>query len=256
MSCISVIEFHFEDRDIIEKTKIIAVIPARGGSKEIPRKNIKKLCGKPLIGYTIETALETDIFDRIIVSTDDLEIASVSEKYGVEVPFMRPKYLSGDNVPILPVIQHVINELKKEHYEPDIVTILQPTNPFRKSEDIVRAINKIIERNVDCVVSLSEVSQHPFRMRKMLYDRPLPLFAVGQKKLYAQRQDLPTIFMMDGAIQVSRTKTMMNSKNFYSEDVCGIEIDKISAFDIDTHFDFSIAETILKENHENQSGLF
>jgi N-acylneuraminate cytidylyltransferase/CMP-N,N'-diacetyllegionaminic acid synthase len=229
------------------ENKNIAIIPARGGSKGIPRKNIKKLGGKPLIAYTIETAIKTKCIDRTIVSTDDPEIAEIAKNYGVEVPFLRPSYLAEDDVPVLPVVQHSVKELEKENYKPDIVVVLQPTSPFRKSEDIERAVDKLIETNADCVVTLSEVEQHPYRMRRLVGDKPIPLFEVDEKVLYAQRQDFPKIYMMNGAIYACKKEPMMKQTVFYGQDIRAIVIEKISAWDIDTIIDFQIAELIVKE---------
>lgn len=227
--------------------KILATIPARGGSKGVPRKNIKKLGGKPLIAYTIETALKTKCIDRTIVSTDDPEIAEIAKSYGAEVPFLRPSYLAEDNVPALPVIQHLVKELEKENYEPDIVIVLQPTSPFRKSEYIQRAVDKLIETNADCIITLSEVEQHPYRMRKLVGDKPIPLFEIDEKVLYAQRQDFPEIYMMNGAICACKKEVMMKQTVFYGQDIRAIVIDRLSALDIDTPLDFQIAESLIKK---------
>lgn len=226
--------------------QVLAVIPARGRSKTVPHKNRRRLGGKPLVAYTIETALTTECIDRTVISTDDQKIADIARDYGAEVPFLRPAHLADDDVSVLPVVQHTVRELGKEDYEPDIVVILQPTNPFRKGEDIKRAVDKLIETNADCVVSLSQVEQHPFRMRKLVEDKAVPLFDAAEKALYAQRQDLPKVYMMDGTIYVYEKEALMRQNVFLGQNARAIVIEESTALDIDTPLDFLVAEAMTK----------
>jgi CMP-N-acetylneuraminic acid synthetase len=145
---------------IKEKTNVIAIIPARGGSKGIPRKNIRLLAGKPLIAYTIEAAF-TSKMDKVIVSTEDEEIAEISKKYGAEV-IERPKGLAKDETPTIDVIFHVLEILKAKNYNPDIVVLLQPTSPLRNAEDIYNAIKLFLDSDCESVVSVCEVEHPPY----------------------------------------------------------------------------------------------
>jgi len=153
---------------ISEKKNILAVITARGGSKGIPRKNIKKLGGKPLIIYTIDSVKKSTLITDVIVSTDDEEIASVCREHGVEVPFVRPKELAQDDTPHLPVMQHAIDFMeKKNNMTYDIAVIFQPTSPFRTVDDIDGTIKKLIDTNADSAVSLCEWNEaHPIKAKK------------------------------------------------------------------------------------------
>ena len=171
--------------------KFLAVIPARGGSKGIPLKNIKKFHGKPLIAWSILTALKSKI-DRVVVTTDDPQIAKIAKNYGAEVPFLRPKHLAADSVACEPMIKHVIDWLKtNENYNPDGVALLLPTNPLRKSEHIDQAIKMFVDQNLDYVVSVAEATANynPHWMLKKLPNDKITMFN-GQSlnNMKAQRQ--------------------------------------------------------------------
>src|SRR3989344_6738402 len=148
--------------------KVLGVITARGGSKGIPGKNIRPLLGKPLIVYTIEAAKNSGVFDRLILSTDDKEIADVAQKCGCDVPFMRPDELAQDDTPHLPVMQHAVQWLKdNENYEPDYVMILQPTSPLRQASHIKEAVDLILSKGTDAVLSVAEIPKM-FHHRKVM----------------------------------------------------------------------------------------
>lgn len=230
--------------------KILAVIPARGGSKEIPRKNIKKIGGKPLIAYTIEAALKSKYLDRIIVSTDDEEIAEIAKKCGAEVPFIRPKELAEDDVPLVPdVLRHSVEELKRnENFDVDIIVMLQPTSPLRKTKYIDLAIEKLINTKCDWVVTVLKVNHHPFRMRRMKGDKLELLFAA--KKTWAQRQDLPPVYYLTGALYATRKDVIMKKDVFQNKDWRGIAMEEEDGIDIDTLTDFLVVDAILKMRKE------
>ena len=155
-----------------EQPRVLAVIPARGGSKGIPRKNIIPIHGKPLLAYSIEPALKAATLTRVIVSTEDEEIAQVAREWGADVPFMRPSELATDRAKSLPVVQHAIRTLEVEEGQPyDAVVMLQPTTPLRTSEDIDRGVRMLFETGADSVVTVVEVGgHHPFRMKRLLDD--------------------------------------------------------------------------------------
>ena len=225
------------------KKNIVAVIPARGGSKGIPLKNIKELSGKPLIAYTIEEALKSKMLDRIIVSTDHDEIARVSREYGAEVPFKRPADISED-VPTELVLKHTIKYLEEvERYKPDILVTLQPTSPLRKVNDIDNAINKLIYTNADSVVTVCEIDERPEWMVQIKSGKVKP-FVTKEIKLVA-RQELPKLYKLNGAVFVSTRSLIMNEEKIVGGDIQPVIMGKEESVDIDTPIDFLIAGIIM-----------
>jgi len=226
------------------KKKFLGLIPARGGSKSIPLKNIKPLLGKPLIAYTIEEALKSEYIDKIIVSTDDIQIAKISKEYGAEVPFIRPKELATDTSPTLPVIQHALKYLESEDYIPDFVVLLQPTSPLREVKHIDEAIKKILDTDADTVITLTESNIHPFWMRKLEGDKVYPFIETCNNSL--RRQDLPPVYKLNGAVVVSKREVIVSGKNWQEQDIRAIIIAPIYSIDIDTPLDFYIAEKLME----------
>lgn len=224
--------------------KFLGIIPARGESKSIPLKNIKPLQGIPLIAYTINEALKSKYLERVIVSTDDDQIAKIAREYGAEVPFIRPKELAADTSPTLPVIQHALRYLESEGYIPDFVVLLQPTSPLREVRYIDDAIKKILETNAETVVTLTESEIHPYWMRKLDGDRVYPFIDTGEKSL--RRQDLPEIYRLNGAVVVSKTETILSGKDWQKQDIRGIIMEAVDSIDIDTPLDFYIAEKLME----------
>jgi|TARA_Y100000310_G_scaffold344034_1_gene454673 N-acylneuraminate cytidylyltransferase/CMP-N,N'-diacetyllegionaminic acid synthase len=235
----------------MKKQKILAVITARGGSKEIPRKNIKKLGGRPLISYTIESAKKSDLITNLIVSTDDKEIADVSKKYGADVPFMRPKELSQDNTPHLPVIQHAVSFMEdKLGITFDYVVILQPTSPFRTEEDIDGTIQKLIDTNADSAVSICQwKGTHPISAKKLEGDKVLPYFV---EETTTRRQDLQKVYQRSSAVYVIKHDKIMEKnqkvgENIVRGNIVGYTVPKERSIDIDGPLDFIKAEYMLRE---------
>jgi len=226
---------------------IIAVIPARGGSKGVPHKNIKLLAGKPLIGHTIEAALKSTFLDRVIVSTDGEEVAKLARELGAEVPFMRPKYLATDTATTVSVLQHVVNYLENdENYYPNIIVTLQPTSPFRTTEDIDNCINKMLNSRSDSIVSLVEVEQHPYWMKCLNGDKVCPF--ISTEREYSRRQDLPLVYILNGAVYVTRRDVLMNENMIMGHDTRAVVMDKNKSIDIDTLNDFLLAEIVISNN--------
>ena len=238
-----------------KKYFVVAIIPARGGSKGVPRKNIKLLAGKPLIAYTIETALNSKLLDRIIVSTDDREIAEIARSYGAEVPFIRPKELAEDDVPDLPVFQHALRYLEEnENWQADIAVNLRPTAPFRTSKHIDDAIRKLIETGADSVRTVCEVEHHPYWMKTLEGDKAIPLIPGKTEDIFYQRQLLPPVYRLNGVVDVMRRKFIMEENMLFGPDTRVLIIDSIRSFDIHTPFDFFIAELIIREGMLNEQG--
>ncbi len=228
--------------------RILGIIPARGGSKSVPRKNIKDLGGKPLIAWTIEAAKVSGVFDRIIVTTDDAEIAEVGKKWGAQVPFMRPPELAQDTTPTLPVLQHAITWLKEqEGYEPDAAMILQPTSPFRTSEHLKGAVELFERTGSDSVVSVVEIpgNYNPHWAFKVDDDFRATLYLGGAiKTRIKRRQDLPKAYSPNGMIYLFRTKLVLDpvDPNFYGDDVRTYAVEEKYSINIDSPEDWVLAE--------------
>lgn len=229
--------------------KIVAIIPARGGSKGVPRKNIKELAGKPLIAYTIEEAKKSNYIDRVVVSTEDTEIAEVARQYGAEIPFLRPKELAQDGSSSLSVILHAIDYLeKREGYLPSIIVFLQPTSPFRKAEHIDEAIGKI--EDCDAVIGICEVKHHPYLTMEKEKDFLKPFIKIDSRPL--RRQDLPKLYYDNPSLFVTKREYYNGAKDpdpvapIFMGRVKGVFMDEISSIDIDSPLDFMLAEMVLK----------
>jgi len=226
---------------VINDKSILVIIPARGGSKGIPRKNIRDLNGKPLIAYTIEEAKKSRYIDRIVVSTEDEEIAEISKKYGVEVPYLRPLELSEDNSPTIDCVIHMINWLKeKENYVPDYLCLLQCTSPLRTHEDIDGTVEKAITLNMDGAVSVCEAEVNPYWTNVFEGDR-LKYF-IEEGKQITRRQDLPKVYRLNGAVYLIKTSILLHQKTFTTENITGYIMSSESSVDIDNEIDFKFAE--------------
>lgn len=229
--------------------KILAIVPARGGSKGVPKKNIKKINGKPLISYTIEAAKSCKLIDRVVVSTDDIEIAEISREYGAEIPYLRPNDLAGDKSPTIDCIIHMLDYLKEnEDYVPDYVMLLQCTSPLRNSKHVEEAINKLFETRKDAIVSICEAEVNPYWANVFNGDN-LEYF-IEEGKNITRRQDLPEVYRLNGAMYIVKTKILLQEKTFEPKSLTGYVMDDISSVDIDTAMDFKIAEIIMKEREE------
>lgn len=228
--------------------KILAVIPARGGSKTIPRKNVIPFAGKPLIYYTIRSALESKRIDRVIVSTDDEEIAKISKKYGAEV-IKRPKTLATDSAPMVPVIQHAVKKLEKEGYNPDVITILQPTSPLRDSGDIDRALKMFTKSKSESMAGVCEAEKSPYWMYKIGKNGSLEALIKTRKK-YTRRQDLPKVYRLNGAFYAVKREILMNKNTIYTRTTKPFFMSQLKSIDIDTKMDLKIAEIFLKNFDE------
>jgi len=227
--------------------RVLGIITARGGSKGIPRKNIRLLAGKPLLQYTAEAAHAATHLTRTILSTDDPEIVEVGRACGVEVPFLRPPELARDDTPTLPVIQDTVRRLEAagEHF--DAVLILQPTNPLRRPEDIDGSIELLEQTGADSVISFVDVGEkHPARMKFIddkgrVIDPPFAEAFEGQR-----RQDLPKLYLREGSIYLTRRDVLMNHNSIKGRDCRAWMIPEERACNIDTLFDWFIAEQLLK----------
>lgn len=231
--------------------KVVAVILARGGSRGVPGKNIKKLLNKPLICYSIEAALKSKLIDRVIVSTDDDKIAKIAKKYGAEVPFKRPTYLATDTAHTPPVIKHAIKFLEqKENYHTDIVVTLQPTSPLRKSEDIDKMIKMLVNGNYDSVISVHNVgAHHPWWMFKMKNNKLVPFVDKLDADPYnLERHQLPRVLKQNGSVYVTRAIVLFEKNNIIIKENCGAYLmDDTYSLEVDNLADFMVLETVIKK---------
>lgn len=230
---------------------VIAIIPARGGSKRIPGKNIKLLNGKPLIAYSIELALSCSAISRVIVSTDHQDIAKIAKEYNAEVPFMRPSKFAGDKVGDLPVFQHALEFLmEKESFVPNVILNLRPTAPLRSNQDILNVINKFQENDTfDAVRSVTKVEgvHHPYWMfQEDEEGLSMPVVPGISLKKYYQSQLLPPVYRLNGVVDGFKSTNILNKNSLYGNRIGLAEIPESRSHDIDTLSDFHYAEYLMK----------
>lgn len=222
--------------------KYLVIIPARGGSKGVPGKNIRLLNGKPLIHYTVEAARSLFNDSDICVSTDSKEIKDVVEQIGLKVPFIRPKELSQDHSGSHEVIIHALDFYEKEGFNPNAVILLQPTSPLRTAKHIEEAV-KLFGPSLDMVVSVKESSSNPYYN---LFEEDSSGFLKKSKKgSYVRRQDCPPVWEYNGAIYVINIQSINHKKIYEFERIRKYEMDITSSIDIDTEIDLLIAESII-----------
>lgn len=233
--------------------EIIAIIPARRGSKSIPLKNIKLFCGKPLLVYSIETALVCSSIDRTIVSTDSEEIATVAKEAGAEVPFLRPAEFAQDDTADLPVFLHCLDWLKaNEGYEPDIVVHLRPTSPLRTVSMVEKAIWVLIDNpSTDSVRSVCSATQSPFKMWNIDEEGFLsPLLKTDICEQWNQpRQKLPKVYWQNGYVDVTRRTTLIEKHSMTGDRILPMIVSDTHILDIDSRLTFEQAEKIYRRNH-------
>jgi len=227
----------------------IAVIPARGGSKGLPGKNIRLLNGKPLIAYSIEVAKCCSSIGQVIVSTDDPQIEKTSLEAGADLVLKRPVNLADDHTPLFPVIKHTVEQLEKDfHTHIDSVLTMQVTNPFRKIKDLDEAYDYLNSGRYDSIVSLNAANEHPYRMRKKTGEDEFG-FLASQNEVYAQRQDLPEMFSFNGTIFLNKREVFDHYHHFESGRIKYMILDKLSGIDIDDLFDFNFAEFVMERGY-------
>jgi N-acylneuraminate cytidylyltransferase len=234
--------------------KILAVVPARAGSKGIPGKNIKVLCGKPLIVWVIEAAKNSKLINRIILSTDSEEIAEVGRKFGAEVPFLRPTEYAQDDSPDVPVFEHCLEWLRKnENYMPDIVVHLRPTGPLVTSQEIDAAIS-LLEKfpEAESVRSVELAPKPPYKMWQLegVYMKPFALVPGLPDSHTAPRQVLPKVYQTTADIGVFRAQTLLQKNSIIGDKVLPFILNRPSC-DIDEPLDFEIAEILLQKRQKN-----
>jgi CMP-N,N'-diacetyllegionaminic acid synthase len=225
---------------------IMAIIPARGGSKGIPRKNIRLLAGKPLIAWTIEEAKKSKYIDRLILSSEDEEIIETAKKWGCEVPFVRPPELAQDNTPGIEPVIHAIKNTERKY---DYVVLLQPTSPLRTVEDIDGCIEKCVQEDAQSCVSICQAEHSPYWMYILSEQGKMQkLIKAGN---FTRRQDLPIVYRLNGALYVARTELILKEKSFFCDETKGYVMNPDHSVDIDTEMDFLLGELLIKRKHNN-----
>lgn len=230
--------------------KTLVIIPARGGSKGIPRKNIKPLDGKPLIYYTIDCARSICPDEDICVSTNDDEIISVVEQYGLSVPFVRPDELATDTAGTYEVLLHALDYYEKRGRRYDVVVLLQNTSPFRKAEQVKEAM-ALYNNNVDMVVSVKECMANPYYCVFEEDSNGFLQICKGDGNIF-RRQDAPKVYEYNGAIYVINAQTLKTTHLHKMQKRIKYVMDERSSFDLDTMWDWQMAEMIIQQDKNNQ----
>jgi CMP-N,N'-diacetyllegionaminic acid synthase len=225
--------------------RILAIIPARGGSKGVPGKNIKLLNGKPLLAYTSEIALQSKQLTQVIVSTEDKQIMEVAKNLGIQVPFIRPMALAQDNTPTIDVIVQALQWHKKQYIFFDAVCLLQVTSPFRTLEFLNKAIEKFVESGCDSLVSVQKVPHeyNPHWTFEVNAEGNLKI-ATGEAEIITRRQELPTAYHRDGSIYITKTEVLLQEHSLYGKSTAFIESEPDFYVNIDTMEDWKKAEEI------------
>lgn len=225
---------------------ILALIPARGGSKVIPQKNIRSLAGRPLLWYTIAAARQSQYPLRLVTSTEDPEIAAVAAALGAEAPFLRPAELARDETPMVAVLQHALLYLAEhDRYTPDLVLLLQPTSPLREARHVDEAIELMLNRRVDSVVSVCEAEHSPNWMVTVDIEGRVHPF-LGEGDQYMRRQDLPRVYRLNGAIYLTRPELILRDGTILGTTTHAYIMAAEASVDIDTELDWLLAEALIR----------
>lgn len=221
--------------------KILAVVPARGGSRGIPRKNIRLLCGRPLLAWTADAARAARSLDRVVLTTDDAEIATVGRAAGLEVPFMRPPELARDDTAGIDPVLHALEWLAAhEGYRPEAVMLLQPPSPLRRAEHIDEAVALFERSGADCVTSVCPPDYHPYWMKVVRDGLLVPFMTEGAA--YTARQQLPPVFRTNGALYLASSDLLLKRRTFELERTVPYVMERRDSINIDDEFDWWIAE--------------
>lgn len=225
----------------------LAIIPARSGSKRLPNKNIKELCGKPLIAWSIEAGLQSKYIDNIVVSTDSQEYANIAQKYGAEVPFLRPSNISLDTSSSFEVISHTIN-FYKEHFQKefDYVVLLQPTSPLRDGKLIDKMCQWVVDNKIELGISVSKCEHPPLWSNTLPDDKRMDNF-FHPDIINKRSQELPQYYRINGVLYIAKITSYFENKGFVSSQTYAFEIDQRYGIDIDTELDFEYAEFMMQK---------
>lgn len=224
---------------------MLGLVPARGGSKGVPGKNTRLLAGRPLVDYTARAARESGVLDRVVLSTDSEEIAACGRQAGLEVPFLRPAALARDDTPMLPVVEHALDELRRGGFDPEIVVLLQPTSPLRMPRHIRAAVEQLRQTGADSIVSVVAVPAHlsPDYVVRLEDGRLRPFLPDGAR--ITRRQDARPAYVRDGTVYAFRAATVRRCGSIYGDDCRPLVLDASESLSIDTAADWAAAERAL-----------
>jgi CMP-N-acetylneuraminic acid synthetase len=224
---------------------VLGIVPARGGSKGVPGKNVRPLAGRTLLEYTARAARESGVLDRVILSTDSAEIADTGRRAGLDVPFMRPVMLASDDTPMLPVIQHALESLARDGWSPDMIVLLQPTSPLRRPDHIRAAVTTLRDTKADSVVTVVEIPRHlsPDYVMRIDGGRLQPFLPEGAR--VTRRQDARPAYCRDGTVYAFWRATIERFGGIYGEDCRPLLIDARESLSIDSPADWDAAERLL-----------
>jgi CMP-N,N'-diacetyllegionaminic acid synthase len=227
--------------------RVLGLIPARGGSTGVPRKNIRPLAGRPLIHYSIDAARAAVVIARVVVTTDDEEIAEVARRAGAEVPFLRPVELASDEAPMLPVVRHAVEELESRGDGFDAIAILQPTSPVRRAGLIDDCVRLLDESRADSVITVLPVPDeyNPYWVYLDGDEQPFLRLSVGKGEPIARRQELPHAYHRDGSVYLVRREVVIEKNSLYGQRIAGFVSDRGSVVNIDTPEDWTAAEALV-----------
>ena len=227
---------------MINDKKVLAIIPARGGSKGVLRKNVKELAGKPLIAWTIEEAKKSKYIDRLILSSEDDEIIKIAKEFGCEAPFVRPSELAQDDTPGIIPLLHALEEVIGYDY----IVSLQPTSPLRIVDDIDACIEKMIATRSPACVSVAEPTNSPYWMYTVdEKENMVPL--IKQDNLTTRRQDLPSVYLLNGAVYVAEVTWLKQTASFLTAETTAFIMPNNRSHDIDTEEDFLLVDSLLRK---------
>jgi CMP-N-acetylneuraminic acid synthetase len=224
---------------------VLGIVPARGGSKGVPGKNVRPLAGRTLLEYTARAARESGVLDRVILSTDSAEIADTGRRAGLDVPFMRPVMLASDDTPMLPVIQHALESLARDGWSADMIVLLQPTSPLRRPDHIRAAVTTLRDTKADSVVTVVEIPRHlsPDYVMRIDGGRLQPFLPEGAR--VTRRQDARPAYSRDGTVYAFWRATIERFGGIYGEDCRPLLIDARESLSIDSPADWDAAERLL-----------
>ncbi len=228
--------------------RIVGLVPARGGSKGIPRKNIRLLCGKPLLHYTSDAALACRSLSRVVLSTEDEEVAAVGRLGGLDVPFLRPPELANDSTPMLPVILHAVAWLEAHGDQFDAICLLQPTNPLRRPEDIDGCVDLLVRDGADAVVTVLPVpAEHNPHWTYLSAGDGFLRLSTGESEPISRRQDLPEAVHREGSVYVTRRNVLVEGLSLYGQRLAGYPMPPERCVNLDAPEDWERAERLVRE---------
>jgi CMP-N,N'-diacetyllegionaminic acid synthase len=228
---------------------VLGIIPARGGSKGIPNKNLRELAGKPLLAYTLEAANISGVLDRLVLSTDSEAVANIGRHLGLEVPFIRPANLAEDNSPMLAVVQHAVSELERRGWQADIIVLLQPTSPFRRGQRIRQAVQLLKNSDSDSVVSVVEIPNLFSPEKAMRIENGILQFWSPKGKEISHRQQVQPAYAREGTVYACRRNVLIKKGSMYGDKCLPLIVTQDEAMSLDDMDDWKKAESVLTEKN-------